>query len=286
MTITVLTVVVSARSAKELIAAATPQIGLVDMRAVTPVRAGAFLYEGEDLVTGWHHHDLHQVEYALEGVAHVETADGRFLIPPHQAVWIPAELEHCTTLQGRSVAVFFEPSMLQETDGRAHVLAATPMLREMMTYCIRWPIDRPHGDETSERFFEALVLLLRDWIDHEVPMFLPTSDEPIVGAALEYTQGHLADVKFHQVAHAVGVSERTLRRRLQTETGTTWQHYLRRARLMRAALLLARSEQSVTDVAIDVGFGSVSAFSRAFRILFGESPSHYRQQRSNGLTML
>ena len=149
---------VSARSAKDLLAAATPDVGFVDMRDSTPLRAGTFLYKGENLVTGWHHHDLHQVEYALEGVAHVETAGARYLVPPQQAVWIPAGLEHCAALQGRSVAVFFDSGMVQDGDGRAHVLAAVPVLREMMAYAIRWPIDRPReNDVTAERFFEALA---------------------------------------------------------------------------------------------------------------------------------
>jgi AraC-like DNA-binding protein/mannose-6-phosphate isomerase-like protein (cupin superfamily) len=271
--------VVSARSAKDLLATATPDVGFVDMRATIPVRAGTFLYEGENLVTGWHHHDLHQVEYALEGVAHVETGDARYLVPPQQAIWIPAGLEHCTTLQGRSVAVFFDACMLVGVDGRAHVLAAAPVLREMMTYAIRWPIDRQGGDETAERFFEALVLLVRDWIDQEVPMCLPTSADPIVRAAMEYTQAHLMDVTFLDVARGAGVSERTLRRRFLIETGATWQQYLHRSRLITAAVLLTQSRRSIMNVALEVGFDSVSAFSRAFCALAGENPSQYRRRR-------
>ena len=53
---------------------------------------------------------MHQIEYAFEGVAEVETATTHHLLPPQQAVWIPAGLTHCTTLRRvRSVAVFFDP---------------------------------------------------------------------------------------------------------------------------------------------------------------------------------
>jgi AraC-like DNA-binding protein/mannose-6-phosphate isomerase-like protein (cupin superfamily) len=270
---------VSACSAKDLLAAATPDVGYVNMRAQIPVRAGTFLYEGENLVTGWHHHDLHQVEFALEGIAHIETADARYLVPSQQAVWIPAGLEHCTTLEGRSVAAFFHPDMLVDIDGRAHVLAAAPVLREMLAYATRWPIDRSVCDETAERFFEALVLLVHDWIDQEVAMSLPTSTDPVVRAAMEYTQKHLASVTFSDVTRAVAVAERTLRRRFITETGATWQQYLHRSRLMTAALLLTQSRRGVIDVALDVGFDSSSAFSRAFRAWVGESPSQYRRRR-------
>ena len=86
------------------------------MRAGRPVRAGTFAYDGHDLVTGWHTHDLHQVEYALLGFVEVETAAAHYLLPPQQAAWIPAGLPHQSTLKRvRSVSVFFEPAMVRRT---------------------------------------------------------------------------------------------------------------------------------------------------------------------------
>jgi quercetin dioxygenase-like cupin family protein len=60
-----------------------------------------------------HTHPYHQIEYALQGVAEVETPNGHYLLPRQQAIWIPAELPHSTTLYDvRAVSVFFEPAML------------------------------------------------------------------------------------------------------------------------------------------------------------------------------
>jgi mannose-6-phosphate isomerase-like protein (cupin superfamily) len=75
------------------------------------VRAGTYATEvGDEVITGWHSHDLHQIEYAFEGVAQVETATARYLLPPQQAVWIPAGVEHCSTLtHDKTVSVFFDP---------------------------------------------------------------------------------------------------------------------------------------------------------------------------------
>ena len=47
-------------------------VGVVDMRGGSPVRAGTFPYDGGDLVTDWHRHDLHQIEYAFQGVGVVD----------------------------------------------------------------------------------------------------------------------------------------------------------------------------------------------------------------------
>lgn len=51
----------------------------------------------------------------------------------------------------------------------------------------------------------------------------------------------------------------------------------RRLLLERAAWQLGRTEGAVTDVALDAQYGSLEAFSRAFRKAFGVSPSMYRR---------
>jgi AraC-like DNA-binding protein len=247
------------------------------MRGGTPVRAGTFAYEGPDLVTGWHSHDLHQIEYAFEGVAEVETATAHHLLPPQQAVWIPAGLSHRTTLKAvRSVSVFFEPDMVPEVDDRARILAAEPVIREMILYGVRWPIDRPESDPTADAYFEALAKVAFEWLDRETPLSLPTSTDPDVAAVMSYTQEHLRHVGVDEVAGAVGWSPRTLRRRFLEATDMTWRSYLSQSRLMRAMALLAEPGPSVLEVATTVGFDSVSAFTRAFSRQRGETPSAYR----------
>src|SRR5215510_9713369 len=51
----------------------------------------------------------------------------------------------------------------------------------------------------------------------------------------------------------------------------------RRLLLERAAFQLSRSRKPVTDIALDANYGSLEAFTRAFRKAFQISPSHYRR---------
>src|SRR5215813_3001398 len=53
----------------------------------------------------------------------------------------------------------------------------------------------------------------------------------------------------------------------------------RRLLLERAAYQLAHTGMSVTDVALDANYGSLEAFTRAFRRAFRISPSLYRRMR-------
>jgi AraC family transcriptional regulator len=59
--------------------------------------------------------------------------------------------------------------------------------------------------------------------------------------------------------------------------GVTPHQYLIRTRLRRALRLLGESERSVTDVALDVGFGDVSNFVRTFHRTIGLSPGTFRK---------
>src|SRR3984957_20790915 len=104
---------VPADSAKEQVRTATT--GLVDLREDSRGAAGTYLYDGgEQLVPGWHFHDVHEIEYACRGMVEVETEAGHYLLPPHQAAWIPAGLHHKTTLHAgvQTLAVIFAPGLV------------------------------------------------------------------------------------------------------------------------------------------------------------------------------
>jgi AraC-like DNA-binding protein len=244
------------------------------------VRAGTYSLElGDEVMTGWHSHEFHQLEYALEGVAEVETATARYLLPPRQALWIPAGVEHSSTLTHvKAVSVFFHPAMDLPAGDRVRILAVEPVLREMIQYARRWPLSRITPDPVADAFFDALALLLAEWLDYETPLCLPTTRDPLVAAAIAYTDEHLADATLRDVCNAVGTSERSLRRAFVNATGITWRQYLQESRLLKAMALLAEGDQSTLTIAMSVGFESTSAFTRAFHRYAGETPKSYRRR--------
>ncbi|ORV40984.1 AraC family transcriptional regulator [Mycobacterium conspicuum] len=267
---------VSASTARVLSGSAS----LVELRRGGRARAGSYLYEGDRLVTGWHSHDLHQIQYAIGGVVEVETAAAHYLLPPQQAAWIPVGLEHQATMTPdvRSVAVMFDPELLPPVDNRARILAVSPLIRQMMIYALRWSIDRADSDPVSDGFFQTLGHLVFEALDHEAPLSLPTSTNPIVAAAMSYTKAHLDSVTVTDVSRFVAVSERTLRRQFDESIGMPWRTYLLHARMLRAMARLAAPGQSVQQTATAVGFDSLSAFTRAFTAFCGETPSTYRRR--------
>lgn len=83
-------------------------------------------------------------------------------------------------------------------------------------------------------------------------------------------------VDLESTAKAAGVSPFHFLRLFSGVLGVTPHQYLVRARLRRAAKLLADDNRPVTAVAFDVGFGDLSNFVRTFHRAAGVSPRRFR----------
>jgi AraC-like DNA-binding protein len=83
------------------------------------------------------------------------------------------------------------------------------------------------------------------------------------------------------VAETLGISPRTLHRRLQAE-GTSYQDELDRVRGKLAMRYLASRKHTINEVASLVGFAQASAFHRAFKSWTGETPAEYQERLSSG----
>ena len=85
------------------------------------------------------------------------------------------------------------------------------------------------------------------------------------------------DIDLAAAAHQVGLSVYHFLRMFSAVFGVTPHQYLVRSRLRRAARLLSEPERTVTDIALDVGFGDLSNFVRTFHRAAGVSPTHFRR---------
>ncbi len=88
---------------------------------------------------------------------------------------------------------------------------------------------------------------------------------------------HLAGLPIADAAKRLGVSERSLQRKLG-EAGTTFSDEVSEARLRAAKRMLVETDAPLTNIALDVGFASLQHFSALFRKREHVSPSDYRKR--------
>lgn len=100
-----------------------------------------------------------------------------------------------------------------------------------------------------------------------------------VGKALWYIDSHFAgDITLQEIARASGVSRFYLSRAFGEATGRSVMRYVRGRRLTNAARSLSAGASDILSVALEAGYGSHEAFTRAFRDQFGLTPETVRAQ--------
>ncbi len=108
-----------------------------------------------------------------------------------------------------------------------------------------------------------------------------TGTDPLLGALHALLREDLVAAELVPTARRLGVSSRTLQRRLQT-LGTSFQAELGAVRLAEAQRLMQDSDAPLTTIAIDTGHSSLQHFSAVFRRATGQTPSAWRGQRRRG----
>jgi AraC family transcriptional regulator len=98
-----------------------------------------------------------------------------------------------------------------------------------------------------------------------------------VQKALWFVESHLREpIALEDVARRSGVSPFHLTRAFDAVTGHSLMRYVRARRLSEAARQLADGAPDILTVALDAGYGSHEAFTRAFRDHFGLTPEQLR----------
>ena len=88
------------------------------------------------------------------------------------------------------------------------------------------------------------------------------------------------DLTLDDIARAAGVSRFHLARVFEVRMGRSVMGYVRARRLAIAALALAAGAPDILAVALDAGYGSHEAFTRAFSTAFGATPEAVREAGS------
>lgn len=119
-------------------------------------------------------------------------------------------------------------------------------------------------------FIKKYTVADYQWMDQKKNRIQPIK-------AFLYTH-YQESITLSELAESVHFSDAYLSRYFKQETGITFRQYLNKIRVEQAAMELKNTEKSVTQIALDCGFSTPSAFNRKFREFFEMTPATYRKK--------
>lgn len=145
---------------------------------------------------------------------------------------------------------------------------------------------RPGGDAVLERLSEMMFVdAARRYLDglpEDATGWLAGLRDRFVGKALALMHerpDHAWSVD--ELAREVGLSRSALHERFVQYLGHPPMHYLASWRIQLGSRLLRESNRNVATIALDVGYDSEAAFSRAFKRVVGMPPAAWRKAQGN-----
>src|ERR1700712_3004602 len=227
---------------------------------------------------GTHMHREAQLVYAARGTMQVTTPKGRWLVPPDRAVWVPARLPHAIDVLAdiEMRTLYFDLAWLKREERSASLTAefvvrVSPLLHQAILALF----DDHTTPERTALLIRLAMLELHQAEDSAT--FSPLPHEPRCRRAADIVLADLTgDHEIETLARAVGTSARTLSRLFAAETQLSFKSWCQRARIAAAIEKLSTNGAgSIKQLAADLGYASVPAFSHAFRQVTGKTPTEF-----------
>lgn len=244
----------------------------------TPVLAYAFKRQ---TVEGWtpeHSHPRGQLVALTEGLLMVEAGSERWMFPSHHCAWTPPDCTHAARSVGGAAGLIVDlsPEICSGLPKTPCMFSSSELIFAIVQRMAEWDLCQP-----LNRAQKHLITTLRDEIRRpdrqSLHLTMPT-DASLARVADALLEDVANDGTLDDWAHVAGMSRRTFMREFSAQVGMSFGRWRQQARLFAALEMLAQ-RKSVTEVAIAVGYDSVSAFIEMFRTMLGTTPQRYFQGR-------
>lgn len=232
-----------------------------------------------------HVHDEHEIFLPLRGEIRVRLESGEELSAgPGKLLYLPPRLRHSfrssDSGSGERMILIVQPRVWTANEGGEHealVASTSQLAKELLFHLLLNPETRG-----AKNLIATLVQVLSETMEAQGksagvrdPVHLAgRTKEPRVRQALAYLRENLREeVSVRTLAQEIGVAERSLSRLFLQELGLSPKQVLILFRMNEAEQLLRSGRTSVTDVAFEMGYRSVSQFITQFRKVTGRLPS-------------
>lgn len=221
-----------------------------------------------------HHHRRGQLLSAARGLIVITTPVGTWVMPPQRGVWIPPGVAHNARMVGpvSLQSLYIEPEAARGMPGECQVVGISDFMRALIAEAMDLPL---------EYDLEGRPGALMQLLGHEMgrlaplPLSLPyPPDERLAGLCRRFMQRPSIHETIDDWSVALRMSRRNFTRHFRRETGLSFVAWRQQACLLSALPQLAAG-QSVTSVAMGLGYDNPAAFTNMFKKTFGTPPLAY-----------
>lgn len=238
-----------------------------------PVIGVAMHYSAGHIVPP-HQHSRGHLIYADRGLLRVEADTGQWLVPPTAAVWLRPGVRHqlVVPVDLQAHGVYVREDICQGLPETDCVMPVSGLCKELILSLTELGRQAP-ASRRADLLGKLLIEELR--APPTLPFHLPwpaAAEIREVCQALVRNPSHPATAD--DWARILAVSSKTFHRRFLKNTGLPFGRWRQHLRLMTSFTLLMQG-MPITQVALNSGYDSHSAYATAFRKQFGLSPSEF-----------
>jgi|GEM_PF-1022317 len=221
-----------------------------------------------------HTHEFAQLVLPITGSMEIEMGHNAGLINDHIGVYVAPNDHHCFSGSQNNlflvVDVAIEDNFLSKKSS-SHIFSLTKSIKNFIHFAHSYLVN-------NDRDFYTDSLVNQLMLNFSSKKLLSEGDQKVTEAK-KWINIHFADpVDVDKVAWHCHLSHSQLQRRFKQNTGYGIAQYWRMKKMQHAKYLLSLGYPSIEEIAFEMGYENMSAFSRRFSLVFGMSPSQWRNK--------
>ncbi|WP_346908672.1 GH39 family glycosyl hydrolase [Faecalicatena orotica] len=242
-----------------------------------------------------HYHQDPELFYLLSGHFEVKIDDAVYQMKKGDILLINANKRHTLAAKGDLLMARFEIDfhLLAEQLGSMQLLfwcnsvidknEAFQELRILLDKIIDRYFEQENKDalRMNALYYETLYVLAGNFLvkSDDIRLNVEDSQDRVrIRQIQNYIQANYqSQISLNDLADRLFLSNAYLSKYIKKHLGLTFMEYLNNVRLFHAVDELLYSKKNITHIAMDNGFPTSAAFTKAFRDVHGESPSEYRK---------
>jgi len=230
-----------------------------------------------------HQHDKAQLLLVFGGIAYLQTDEKDFYIPSNHYIWIPKKYPHNLMFNTQDlyiINIYFPGKSMGGFYDEMGIYPVSNLLSEMLSFTEKWQGDYYKGSWEFE-FLTTLKNVLSKENLKKFSIQLPTTDDQRLQAIVGQLRSRLNEnLTLEETAMQSGMSVRSLTRLFQTKLHITFVQYVKMLRIIRAMELIKDTDLNMTEIAYEIGYSNISAFSNNFYQLTNMRPTEFKVMSS------